>query len=134
MDIYKLIEQHKVISFDIFDTLINRVVEHPTDVFSIVSYMYHERFSDNMGIPNFKDERICAERNARKNKKSEITLDDIYNELSLKFSEEIILKYKQLELEAEERLCIRNRELFDVYEYCLRQKKRIIIISTSILK
>ena len=64
-DIYKEIENYKYISFDIFDTLIKRNVEKPTDIFELIPKRY------NKELKNFKEKRINAEHIARKQSKFE---------------------------------------------------------------
>ena len=55
-ELYLKVEPYKYVSFDIFDTLVKRNVENPTDVFKIME--------GNAG-KGFADRRIKAEREAR---------------------------------------------------------------------
>ena len=46
--IIKKIEKYKYISFDIFDTLIKRNVEKPSDIFSAVNIEYEKKYGNNL--------------------------------------------------------------------------------------
>lgn len=123
------INRYNVISFDIFDTLIKRNVDNPTDVFDLVEREYNKR--NLKRISNFKIKRISAERNARINKTTEeITLDKIYNELSNVFEKDILDRLKKLEIEIEEKICIVNPRIEKIYKKCIEQNK-IVIITTD---
>ncbi|MFS8184981.1 HAD family hydrolase [Pseudovibrio denitrificans] len=69
----------KIVSFDLFDTLISRPFEQPADVYRYIEKRLSET---NLRHFNFADKRLLAETEARrKSTKDEITLDDIYDEL-----------------------------------------------------
>ena len=66
---------YDVIAFDLFDTLLLRPLQHPTDLFYLVG--------EQLGYPNFKALRIEAEKRARQEKRNaegtdEVTLSEIY--------------------------------------------------------
>lgn len=110
-------------SFDMFDTLITRLLNKPTDLFTIIENEYN--------IANFKNNRIDAERNARKNSSSEeITIDDIYNELELINSSINSIEVKKIEKELEIKMCVINKNFIDTY-YNLKEKNNKIIIITD---
>jgi HAD superfamily hydrolase (TIGR01549 family) len=111
------IDQHEIISFDIFDTLIVRPYAKPTDAF-----IHIERIT---GLKNFAKKRIFAERKARLNmSEGEISYSDIYKNLSKKLQSAYYT-----EIEFEKRISIRNEEIYQVYLYALEKKKRVIITS-----
>ena len=67
---------YDIISFDIFDTLIKRDINKPTDVFELIEEKYN--------IKNYKNMRIKAEKTARDNSNcEEVTLDEIYKNIEL---------------------------------------------------
>ena len=73
----KLIDEHLVISFDIYDTLIFRACGESTKVFGLVA----EKCSIDPSV--FTKDRIDAERRAREvTTQEEISIDDIYDELA----------------------------------------------------
>ena len=68
-----LSKNKKIISFDIYDTLVKRNVPNPRDVFELVEYKYKKMHGIDL---KFKDIRINAEREVRKeNIGYEITFD-----------------------------------------------------------
>lgn len=119
------IKKYEYVSFDIFDTLIKRDVPRPVDLFDLVGY--------KLNLLDFKDKRICAEKQARKlSKKEEVTLDEIYSQLK-DYDEKVINRAKQTEIELEYEVAVPNKEIQPIYEYCKKNKK-IIIISDMYLK
>lgn len=113
-------------SFDMFDTLITRLLDKPTDLFSIMEKEYN--------IANFKKNRINAERKARKSSKhEEITIDEIYNELKIIDSSINTFEVKKIEKELEIKLCIINKNFIDTYSNLEEENKKIIIISDMYL-
>lgn len=113
----------KYYSFDMFDTLITRLLNKPTDLFSIIEYKYN--------VPNFKKNRIDAERIARKNSKyEEVTIDDIYNELKIIDSSVNTFNVKKIEKELEIKMCVINKNFINTY-YDLKEKNKKMIIITD---
>lgn len=109
--IIKQIEEYDVVSFDIFDTLLKRNVNKPTDVFRYMEKKYNKE--------GFFHERIEAEKRARAKTKAEVTLKDIYEEMPYDFSKE--------ELETESELLIKNDWIIPVYNKAVKSKLVIII-------
>ena len=74
----QLIERAQVVSFDFFDTLFIRAVEHPEDVFQILSHQH--------GIDRFRDLRLAAQAEAFRKMnlegRKEILLTEIYASFS----------------------------------------------------
>lgn len=131
--IWNKIERYPYVSFDIFDTLIKRNVSMPSDVFSLVEQSFITRTQQKLKH-NFKEMRILAERKAREVlSKEEVTLDDIYQQLKNAFPESDLIILKELEIEIEYSLCIKNVPLHEIYQKCLRAGKHIIITSDMYL-
>lgn len=126
----KKIDSHRIISFDIFDTLIKRNCHNPFDIFDIVEKKYNNKYKKN--ICNFKTIRINAEKEARKNSfLEEVTLEEIYSYINLdKKVKNILLKS---EIETEINFCVQNKRMYEVYKYCLDNNKKIICISDMYL-
>lgn len=124
---YKLINNYEVISFDVFDTLICRDVNHYENVFTILENramtLYGDRFK------GLFQKRIKGEKIARELKKGEVTLDEIYANINIENKEEIM----HLEQEIEINLCQRNKDIYPLFLYCKQKNKRIIIISDMYL-
>lgn len=112
-----IVKKYDVISFDIFDTLLKRNVDKPSDVFT---YM-----GQKIGNSKFAEQRIEAENKVRKIKKgSEITLQEIYKEFGKDYSQE--------ELRAESKFLIANIDMFPVFKYSVKNK-RVILTSDMYL-
>lgn len=104
-------QDYKVVSFDIFDTLLKRNVSKPTDVFGYIEQKF--------GIENFKQKRIEAERIARSQSfDSEISLMDIYNQYGI--------DYSNVELQAESELLTLNQDMFLVFQEAVKNKTVIL--------
>lgn len=130
--IKKKLSAYEYVSFDIFDTLIKRNVEHPSDVFLLTQRRYEQNHPEKLG--GFKSKRAEAERKARdKSKRQEITIQDIYKELDMDLSRDVLKALMETEIETELSLCCVNKPLFEIYNYCVTQGKKILIISNMYL-
>lgn len=131
-DVIEIIKEknYKVISFDIFDTLVNRNVEKPQDVFKILEFEYSYFYGKKLELCK---NRINAENIARsKSNKEDISLEDIYAEL--KFLSEDERKWlKNKEVELEEQLIKKNTDLAIIFQWCKQNNKRIFITSDMYL-
>lgn len=123
------VNQHQVIFFDVYDTLIKRTVPEDKDVFQLVEMFYNKKFNTDC---HFSLKRIAAEREAReKCKYREVNLDEIYNFLDTSPEDAKILK--SMELEAESAVSTANEALYQIFQYCLKQHKKIYIVSDTYL-
>ncbi|MCQ2794691.1 MAG: hypothetical protein MJ214_00540 [Bacilli bacterium] len=115
------IANHKIISFDIFDTLILRPFMKPTDLF-----LYIE---DKYKLKGFHKARIKAERKARIHSLSkEITIEDIYSYIPEKFKH-----IKNEEIACESKLNLINPIGHELFQYAKKLNKTIIIVSDMYL-
>lgn len=120
----------KVVSFDIFDTLIKRNVREATDVFSLLENAYINQFGHSEPIKKW---RIAVEKEANKRSSyNDVNLDEIYQAMeALPEEERGWLKEKEVELELQ--VTQRNNRLFDIYQWCLAHGKKIILVSDMYL-
>ncbi len=116
------IDEHSIISFDIFDTLLLRPYVKPTDLFKHLEHIENAR--------GFKHDRVQAESFARKvnSTKEDVTFDEIYNEIDDRF---IDLKNKEMDLER--KVLFANPEMKAVFDYALQNNKMVIITSDMYL-
>lgn len=114
---YKMIDNAEVVSFDIFDTALVRPFTNPSHLFTYIEKKY--------SILDFSVKRIEAEKKARSKKKSEITIDDIYREIS-----HVDL---DLEIEAEILTVRKNEEIFSLYTYARNKGKKVVFTSDMYL-
>lgn len=123
----KAINQSTYISFDLFDTLIKRDCYRPVELFTFVEKKVDSEFNIHSG---FAELRVQAENMARsKSNAEEVTLQEIYNELSGRFSDIEKRKIMNWEEEYEYTLCQWNPFIKPLYNYCVSQKKKIFIIT-----
>ena len=90
----------RVNSYDLWDTVVTRLVLEPKDIFFLV-----ERA---IGVAGFGKKRIEAERNARRTKE-EVTIDEIYSQLP--YTPECKVALKNAEFDLECRMCSRIDEI-----------------------
>jgi|GEM_PF-1352389 len=120
---------YKCISFDIFDTLIVRCVDKPTDIFVLVENEYNRKHPEN-SISNFKIKRVAAEKAAREaSEYEEVTLDDIYERLDFSNKNDL----KECELAIEYLFCEANKELKPIYDQLIAQSVCVVITSDMYL-
>ena len=112
----KSIDNVEYVSFDIFDTLLKRDVPTPVDVFSIVE--------NNFSISNYKKLRIAAEKRARSaSSRGEVTLKEIMDNIPLDEKSYCM----ESEILSEIELATPNQDIVDIYDYCVKNKKVILI-------
>lgn len=135
--ICKQIVDRKVISFDIFDTLLVRSVFQPTDVFKLMET------DKSIGkiLPNFAETRIFFEEFTHHTVKSkkpifqDITIDEIYENIQkeLKLSDSDTAYLKQKEIESEQKVLYSRSYAKDLFNLAKSLNKKIILISDMYL-
>ncbi len=123
-EIIKKIRCFDVVSFDMFDTIIRRNVPEPHFVFEMAA----KQIAANIDMVSFMDDRIKAAHKA----KEEITLDEIYSNMPGKYKH-MIEQLKAKEIEVEINSCFPDQTLFEVYNWCVVNKKIIIITTDTYL-
>ncbi len=119
-DILNAIDKHDYISFDIFDTLLVRPYVNPIDLFWHIEYNEH--------LSGFTKARILAEKNTRTKSCPEVTIDEIYANIDLKFRNK-----KDIELKYESQVLQQNPEMKKIFDHAVLKKKKIILISDMYL-
>lgn len=119
-----LIDTCKVVSFDIFDTLLLRPFCKPEDVFGYISQLYNK--------PEFIVKRIAAEKIAFRKimgtNREDITFDEIYENLPEEYKH-----FKDIEMATEEQILQINSEMLEIYNFARNKNKKIIITSDMYL-
>lgn len=130
-------QQADVVSFDIFDTLILRLLGQPTDVFFIVE--------QKLGIMDFRNIRMQAEWEMRRKQHDctgnyEVTLAQIWDNLAeelLGYGDEKAASFsaegQALEIATEVFLCYANPFMLALWQRLQEQGKRIIVVSDMYL-
>lgn len=127
-DIYKEIDVHDVICFDVFDTLIMRKVFLPTDIFGLVEERLCKQYGLNI---EFKKNRIRAERDCYQKVDKYCDIDQIYDELKkmIAVSDSTLERIQKLEYQIEFENCIARDEVVKAYEYAINKNKIVYLIT-----
>lgn len=122
LELKHCIDKSKVVSFDIFDTLLYRPFVEPSDIFRFIERKYN--------IPGYKKNRQNAEFQARmlNGISKEITVEQIVNLLPDKFK-----PYFSKELALEKQVLKKIEDSFEAYNYALSKGKRVFITSDMYL-
>lgn len=126
------------VSFDVFDTLVQRPFLEPTDLFCILSDELNQNTSSYV---DFAELRISAERSCRDKKAllypsaEDITLDEIYDYLAETtiLSQDLLTHMKQREQELELYFCKVREAGKMFFDLALDAEKKIIICSDMYL-
>ncbi len=130
-----MFEQYEVISFDIFDTLLERKVFNPINIFHLMSFELEDKY--NIQNFNFSYIRKLAEKNAiDKNKINgveEVNFDEIYQEVALltDFPNDLIEEIKELEISLEGQYLIPKEKGLELFNQAKIENKNIILISDT---
>ena len=126
-----LLRPYKAVSFDLFDTLLERDVDRPTDVFLRVGDIV-------LGAGDgerFRADRIAAEHAARETAPNgEATLDDIYTALvSAGYAEDTAERLKIEEVRCELDGCFVKASMKPVYDAALKRGQTVFLLSDMYL-
>jgi predicted HAD superfamily hydrolase len=128
-DLIKQIDEHDIISFDIFDTIIMRKTLYPMDVFDLVGDRA-KKFG--LDFPDFRKIRLKAEAN---NPDRGTNIFGIYKYLQTLtgISNAEREQLQQLEIEIEKQVIIRREKMVEILEYACKKGKRVYLISDMYL-
>lgn len=131
-EITSIIDKSKIVSFDIFDTLLVRPLEHASDLFILMEEKVQEL--TNGKIIDFKTIRIKA-RSLVQNSQcgEEISLQERYNAISKQYNidKKITDQIMELELDLEKHILQRREYTNKILAYANEQNKKIIIVSDT---
>ena len=130
-ELKKKIDQAKVVSFDVFDTLLFRIVNTPETIFDLVGQKFQ--------IPGFRLVRKWAQDEASrrvygKYQYPHADIDQIYEVLSER--KDLCghwMDVKECEIQMEKDALKANREMVDVFRYAVSSGKRVIVVSDMYL-
>ena len=119
---------YDVVSFDIFDTLIERTVSTPQKIFQITG----ERVLGADKAVRFRKDRVSAERKARiLSATGEVTLADIYR--TLEGYDDSLPELMAAEMAVETECCKGRARGIRLYESAREKEKRVILVSDMYL-
>lgn len=121
----------KCVSFDMFDTLVQRPVLEPEDIFHLIGNIIGE-------TPFFEKRRVAAQKRAMLLKDyytAYVTLDDIYRHYQIMFGteEEETQKIKRTEMEVERKLIFPRKSVKKIYDYAVMKGKKVIVVTDMYL-
>lgn len=130
----------KLVSFDIFDTLVVRPFFYPTDLFHLLD-SYINQMLPSIDYLVFTHIRITAEQEARKRKQlatpswQEVTLDEIYAEMAILCPavSNYIDRIKEKEIELELKYCTVRKAGRELVECAAAAGKTIVLTSDMYL-
>ncbi len=125
------IDEYPCVSFDIYNTLVHRDCYKPTELFCFLEEEIDERYHMES---HFASLRVSAEMAAfRKSSSEEVTIHQIYSELSMGLSDLEMNWVMEREQALEDEFCRWNPLMQPIYEYCRANKKKILVISDMYL-
>jgi len=137
------IQKHDVISFDVFDTLIHRLVSKPRAVFSLIEAQLRDTpyvkdypvLGVAFAVNRRQAERIARAEREKEENDTEVTFDEIYSVLQemLGLPQKIVEYVKILEIQMELKVLYADPIMLEVFNYARKQHKKIIICSDMYL-
>ena len=124
-----LIDAHKIISFDIFDTLMTRTVAEPEMVFDMVS---RRAQSEGIEVQSFRKERVKAQLESGL---VNANLDEVYEKFSENtgISTEQSDRLKKIELECESDVLVPRTTIVELFRYALSTRKKVYLTTDMYL-
>lgn len=127
--------QVKVVSFDIFDTLVCRKICSPTDLFDLMQSPFEKACG---GDHRFSTVRMQADADARsliRHPKMDVCLDDIYTTIGNRYglATGVCNQLKELELSLESRFLERRESVIAMLDYAFEAGKKVILTSDMYL-
>lgn len=126
----------KVVSFDIFDTLLFRTAREPKEVFEAMFFENQSYFPEYTNEEDWTNSRVRAERESREEnlKKMgcrEVTLPEIYRKMPSVYKD--IDRLMELEIECEKKYCFLNQEMYETLNYLHEKGMGIVLVSDMYL-
>lgn len=133
-------DEIKVISFDVFDTLVVRPFGEPSDIFTYLNEPFARIFKTNSFV-DFSSQRRVAEDKAHKLQKlnrpgvEEPTLDEIYEVLAdlYGYDKTLLSQVKEQEMENEVRFSYARRFGVELFNLAKSVGKHVILVSDMYL-
>lgn len=120
----------KVVSFDIFDTLIKRNVPTPQDVFLLLEKRYQQYYGGSMPVCALRSQ--AEERAAKHLGRIEVSLSEIYQAME-EISEAEREWLMEEEIHIEQAVCQCWQPMGRVYDWCLSKGIPVILVSDMYL-
>lgn len=127
----KYLLNYQIVSFDIFDTLITRLIYEPDDIFEIME----EKLKDINHSTSIKSIRKNAEIKAIDRLKKDVNIDEIYDELKriYGYNNQEIEKIKNTEINLEIDLSIPRKDMIGILKTLMDSGKKVVLTSDMYL-
>ena len=127
----KKILDSKIISFDMFDTLVIRIIDNPEILFDMMGEIFD--------IDNFKKIRVSMQAELgriiqKEDNYPHANIDEIYDYIKEKTKIKNTAELMNYEINKEIDLLYQNKQIYDVYKFAKKNNKRIIVTSDMYLK
>lgn len=131
-DVADYLQKYDIITFDIFDTLITRIIYKPDDLFKLMQRIIKNRYGTEVDYLKVRKE---AERKAVEEYAAFCNIDNIYQYLPevSDFTVEQAEELKQLEIDLEFKVCIPRKDVLKIFNQLVAADKKIILISDMYL-
>ncbi len=113
------IDNKKIVSFDIFDTALIRNIHKPNELFSFIEkYINQESYSE-------KRKQLEIITSSKINKK--------YPNINEMYGCYYDKSIKDIEIDFEKKILTANKEILEIYNYCIKNNKKVIFTSDMYL-
>ena len=128
-----ILNQAKIVSFDVFDTLLMRYVAKPYHVKEIIGLKVEDLLGKSFDFVNF---RYKSELEARQIKGGEVTLDEIYKIFGTltRLDAGTCKKIRDLEVETELKLVLPRERIVSWFKTALARGKTVWLISDNYMQ
>lgn len=122
------LEKYDVVSFDVFDTLVLRPFENPTDCFTLLGNK-----NKLFWFPKYRKAAECTARKKTKKPNKEIDIFDIYTELVNYYNIPDVKIAAEEEIALEKSICYANPYMAEVCKRLSTMRKKTIAVSDMYL-
>ena len=128
--LYEKIENAKVISFDMFDTLVYRLTNTPEDIFRMVGEHYQIAGFVKLRM---REQDVISHKLFESKGYPHANMDEIYDHLATVYPEYDWMEIKAYEIQLEKDALKQNTEMYDVFRHALASGKKVVITSDMYL-
>lgn len=138
-NIKKQISGSTIVTFDVFDTLIQRPFWNPSDIFELLNVYAQKIFSltdtIDFSIYRKKAEKLTRNKVYKLYRRNEVTLDEIYQTLSQEFGfdQTLLDNIKDYEINLEKKFVYARESGLELFELARHLDKDVFIISDMYL-
>lgn len=116
-----------IVSFDIYDTLLMRVVRSPLDVFKLVELQAELRCGRKIPFQEMRNKAVGDLQ------KENYTIKELYDRIQKLYPDENVSLLREIELEIETAVTVCRKDMLKIYQYAVEQNKDVYILSDMYL-